>query len=43
MEADMNTVAGFIDRALLGKDDAAALHVLREEVAAFCGRFPMPH
>jgi glycine hydroxymethyltransferase len=43
MEADMNTVAGFIDRALLGKDDESALHVLREEVAAFCGRFPMPH
>ena len=43
MESDMTTVAAFIDRALLGKDDASALHVLREEVAAFAGRFPMPH
>ena len=32
-----------IDRALLGKDDAGALHILREEVASFCGKFPMPH
>jgi glycine hydroxymethyltransferase len=42
-EADMTTVASFIDRALLGKDDAAALGKIREEVAAFAGRFPMPH
>ena len=42
-EAEMKTVASFIDRALLGKDDPAALHVVREEVAALCGKFPMPH
>jgi glycine hydroxymethyltransferase len=42
-EADMKTVASFIDRALVGKDDPAALAVIREEVAAFAGRFPMPH
>ena len=42
-EPDMATVASFIDRALLGKDDAAALVKIREEVATFCQRFPMPH
>ena len=42
-ETDMVTVAGFIDRALLGKDDEAALHTIREEVAAMAARFPMPH
>jgi glycine hydroxymethyltransferase len=42
-EADMKTVASFIDRALLGKDDAAALTRIRHEVAEFTKRFPMPH
>jgi len=42
-EADMRTVASFIDRALLGKDDAAALAKVRDEVATFTQRFPMPH
>jgi glycine hydroxymethyltransferase len=42
-EADMATVAGFIDRALAAKDDAAALAKIRNEVAEFCKRFPMPH
>ncbi len=42
-EVDLEQVAGFIDRALLGKDDAAALRKLRDEVAAFAARFPMPH
>jgi len=42
-EADLEAVAGFIDRALLAKDDPAALKKIRDEVAAFCGRFPMPH
>ncbi len=42
-EADMQTVANFIDRALLAKDDAAALAGIRKEVAAFCEKFPMPH
>jgi glycine hydroxymethyltransferase len=43
MEPDMATVASFIDRALLGKDDAAALAKIQQEVATFCQRFPMPH
>jgi glycine hydroxymethyltransferase len=42
-ETDMPTVAGFIDRALLGKDDAALLAKIRTEVAAYCKGFPMPH
>ena len=42
-EADLVTVADFIDRALHAKDDAAALAKIRGEVAEFCKRFPMPH
>lgn len=42
-EKDMVTVAEFIDRALAAKDDSAALSRLRTEVAAFAGKFPMPH
>jgi glycine hydroxymethyltransferase len=42
-ESDMNSVASFIDRALLGKDDAAVLAKIRAEVAQFCKGFPMPH
>jgi glycine hydroxymethyltransferase len=42
-EADMATVAGFIDRALMAREDAAALAAIRAEVAEFCRAFPMPH
>jgi glycine hydroxymethyltransferase len=42
-EADMTSVADFIDRALLAKDDSASLAKIRGEVADFCKRFPMPH
>jgi glycine hydroxymethyltransferase len=42
-EKDMETVAGFIDRAICAKDDAAALSKQRDEVAAFAAKFPMPH
>ena len=42
-EADLATVAEFLDRALVNKDDAAALARIRGEVADFCKRFPMPH
>jgi glycine hydroxymethyltransferase len=42
-EADLVTVADFIDRALHAKDDAAMLAKIRNEVAEFCKRFPMPH
>src|SRR5206468_6412469 len=37
-EADLEVVADFIDRALLGKDDAALLAKVRGEVAEFCKR-----
>ncbi|HVT90173.1 MAG TPA: serine hydroxymethyltransferase [Tepidisphaeraceae bacterium] len=42
-EKDMATVADFIDRALASKDDGAALGRVRDEVAAFAAKFPMPH
>jgi glycine hydroxymethyltransferase len=42
-EQDMFTLANFIDRALLGKDNPAVLETIRNEVAAFCQAFPMPH
>ena len=42
-EADMERVAAFIDRAMTAKDDAAELAKIRQEVADFAARFPMPH
>src|SRR5438309_5379927 len=42
-ETDMRTVAGFIDRALLAKDDSAALAKIRGDVSDFAAKFPMPH
>src|SRR4051795_6025004 len=42
-EKDMEQVATFIDRAMSSKDDATALRKLRDEVAAFATKFPMPH
>jgi glycine hydroxymethyltransferase len=43
MEADYATVAEFIDRAILAKDDAKKLAQVRSDVADFCKKFPMPH
>jgi glycine hydroxymethyltransferase len=42
-EHDMEQVAAFIDRALVARDDEAALRKIRDEVADFAGRFPLPH
>ena len=42
-EADMSTVAKYIDQALLAKADAGALEKIRKEVSDFAGKFPMPH
>jgi glycine hydroxymethyltransferase len=42
-ERDLESVADFIDRALLGKNDPAVLSKIRGEVAEFCKKFPMPH
>src|SRR6201999_3840963 len=41
-EHDMSTIADFIDRALAAKDDSGALGRIRDEVAAFAKKFPMP-
>jgi glycine hydroxymethyltransferase len=42
-ETGLETVAEFLDRALLAKDDSATLAKIKSEVAAFCAKFPMPH
>ena len=42
-EAEMETVADFIHRAVLARNDEGALAAIRGEVAALCGRYPMPH
>ncbi|HZL38095.1 MAG TPA: serine hydroxymethyltransferase [Tepidisphaeraceae bacterium] len=42
-EADMKSVADFIDRAVQERADSAALAKIRNEVAEFCKKFPMPH
>lgn len=42
-EADLRTVAGFIDRALMNRQNEAELRKLRAEVAEFCRAFPLPH
>jgi len=40
-EADMATIAGFIDRVLSAPDDAAVQAAVRAEVEAMCDRFPL--
>jgi glycine hydroxymethyltransferase len=40
-EADMVTVAGFIDRVLSGGGDEGVIHAVRAEVRAACERFPL--
>lgn len=42
-ENDLITVASFIDRAIMAKDNVGALANIRGEVADFCKNFPMPH
>jgi glycine hydroxymethyltransferase len=42
-EADLTTVAGFIDRALQSRANPDALAKIRREVADFCTKYPMPH
>ncbi len=41
-EADMGVVAGFFDRVLASKGDAAECEKVRGEVAAMCEKFAMP-
>jgi glycine hydroxymethyltransferase len=42
-EADMASVADFIDRAIVDREDVQALSKLRAQVADFARGFPMPH
>jgi glycine hydroxymethyltransferase len=42
-EKDMDVVGGFIDRAIMSKDDESGLKKIRQEVADFAAKFPMPH
>jgi glycine hydroxymethyltransferase len=42
-ESEMQTVADFIDRAICAKDEASQLAKIRNEVAEFAKKFPMPH
>jgi glycine hydroxymethyltransferase len=42
-EPQMKQVAAWIDRVVKSRGDTAALQAIRQEIAAFCERFPMPH
>ncbi|NTV53230.1 MAG: serine hydroxymethyltransferase, partial [Candidatus Firestonebacteria bacterium] len=39
--AEMEQIAGFIEKILRGSDDPARLSVIREEIASLCTRFPV--
>jgi glycine hydroxymethyltransferase len=41
-ETDIAPIADFIDRAIVSKSDASALAKIRQAVAEFCKKFPMP-
>ena len=41
-EADMERLAGWIDRALREREDAAAMAGIAKEVERFCADFPVP-
>ncbi|MEM1348035.1 MAG: serine hydroxymethyltransferase [Myxococcota bacterium] len=41
-EAEMVQIVDWIDRAILGADDDAALRVIRGEVREFCATYPAP-
>jgi glycine hydroxymethyltransferase len=42
-EAEMAKVAGWLDRVMGSKGDAAECAAVRGEIREFCTRFPMPH
>ncbi len=42
MEADMETLGGFMLQAIAKKDDDNAIKELHEEVKTFCRKFPVP-
>ncbi|PIT93518.1 serine hydroxymethyltransferase [Candidatus Falkowbacteria bacterium CG10_big_fil_rev_8_21_14_0_10_43_11] len=41
-EPDMQKIAGWINEAVVNKDDAAKLQNIKEEVKNFCLQFPLP-
>jgi len=41
-EADMDRVAGWLDRVLIAKGEANMAATVRGEIAAFCTHFPLP-
>jgi glycine hydroxymethyltransferase len=43
LEAEMAKVAGWLDRVMGSKGDAAECAAVRGEIREFCTRFPMPH
>ena len=42
-EPEMTQVAAWLDRVMGSKGDAAETARVRDEIRAFCARFPMPH
>jgi glycine hydroxymethyltransferase len=40
-EREMTQIAGWIDRAITGRDDPRTLAVIRKDVKSLCGKFPM--
>ena len=43
VEADMHVVADLLDRVMGARGDDTVCQAVREDVAAMCHRFPMPH
>jgi glycine hydroxymethyltransferase len=42
-EAEMKQVAAWLDRVMISKGDATVSGAVREEIRAFCAKFPLPH
>ncbi|MEI6273379.1 MAG: serine hydroxymethyltransferase, partial [Phycisphaerae bacterium] len=42
-EGEMKQVAAWLDRVMISKGDAAVSEAVREEISAFCAKFPLPH
>ena len=42
-EGEMKQVAAWLDRVMISKGDAVASGAVREEIRAFCAKFPLPH
>jgi glycine hydroxymethyltransferase len=42
-EGEMKQVAAWLDRVMISKGDAAVSGAVREEIRAFCSKFPLPH